>query len=102
MILVSLALKVLPRSIRTRYIDRQMQNIDAGILALVDRRKRLMQLIIALHPECNYQKNVQQEEKILLKKNKKTTVPDDKLLEIWGKIVELSGNVNESKKDDIQ
>lgn len=99
MILTTLALKVLPKLLRDRYIENQMENIDAGILMLVDKRQRLLQLIIALHPECDYRKNTEKEEKILLEKNKKTIVPDDKLLEIWGKIIELSGTIKESEKD---
>lgn len=71
MILTTIAIKILPKVLRERYIEKQMTNIDAGILSLVDKRQRLLQLIIAIHPECDYEKTKETEEKVLLEKIKK-------------------------------
>ena len=92
MIFTTIALKILPKLLQEKYITKQMGDIDAGILTLVDKRQRLMQLIIALHPECDYTKNTKKEKEILLEKNEKTNIADQKLLELWGKIIELTGD----------
>lgn len=72
----------------------QINEIDAGILALLDKRLRLSGDISsakkALGKDIFDPKREEELLNWLKKKNKDTVIPDDKLLEIWGKIIELS------------
>lgn len=72
----------------------KISNLDAGILALLDERMRLALEIGSFKEQNNL--NVldkgREEELLetLVKQNQETIIPDEKLLEIWGKILELS------------
>lgn len=72
----------------------QIDKIDAGILSLLDRRMKL-----AIEISKNKKNNSKaifdpERERVLLnnliEKNQETIIPDEKILEIWGKIIEIS------------
>ena len=72
----------------------QIDEIDVGILALLDRRMKLA--IEIARAKKNTRKEIfdpERERELLAKlieQNQKTIIPDEKILEIWGKIIELS------------
>ncbi len=72
----------------------QIDEIDAGILSLLDKRMRL-----AIEISKNKQiigKDIfdpERERELLanlIERNQETIIPDEKVLEIWGKIIEIS------------
>lgn len=72
----------------------QIDKIDVGILALLDQRMKLA--IDIAKAKKSIKKSIfdPERERILLEKlverNQETIIPDEKILEIWGKIIELS------------
>ncbi len=72
----------------------KIDEIDAGILALLDERMKLAMQISAIKKQTG--KDIfdpKREEELfarLKELNKDTVIDDEKLLEIWGKIIELS------------
>ena len=80
----------------------QISTLDAGILALLDERMRLAVKIGEYKQDnkievldSNREQSLLQQ---LIKKNETTIIPDEKLLEIWGKILETSRGIQ--KKGD--
>jgi chorismate mutase len=75
-------------------LRRQIDEVDAGILNLLDRRMRLAQSISAAKKKTGKEVFDPERERDLLGKliemNQATVVPDERILEIWGKIIELS------------
>ncbi len=72
----------------------QIDEIDMGILALLDKRMKLAIDIAKAKKHINKDIFDPERERVLLSKlierNQETIIPDEKLLEIWGKIIELS------------
>ena len=72
----------------------QIDAIDAGILKLLDERMQLAVQIGKLKNQSGKKVFDPEREKFLLanlvKMNQNTTIPDEKLLAIWGKILDLS------------
>ncbi len=74
----------------------QISTIDAGILALLDKRMKLTLEISEATKKGLIDINQDQEEELLKKlieQNKNTVIPDEKLLELWGKIVEIPKDI---------
>ncbi len=84
-----------PKNLQT-----EIQTIDAGILTLLDKRMRL-NLKISKAAEkglININQNREREELAkLIEQNKETIIPDEKLLEIWGKIIEIPKDIISDK-----
>ncbi len=72
----------------------QIDKIDAEILALLDKRMRLSLDIAATKKTTQKEIFDPERERVLLgkliKMNQETIIPDEKVLEIWGKIIEIS------------
>lgn len=72
----------------------KIDKIDAGILSLLDKRMKISLDISAAKKES--QKAVfdpSRERELLanlIEMNQETIIPDEKVLEIWGKIIEIS------------
>ncbi len=75
-------------------IRKKINKIDAGILDLLDQRMRLAIEVAKAKKTTGLEIFDPERERGLLAKlieqNKKTLIPDEKLLEIWGKIIEIS------------
>ena len=74
-----------------------IDTLDAGIIDLLDRRMRTALKIIEAKRELGkdvYDK-VREDAlyELLKKRNETTIIPDEKILEIWGKIVEVSRGI---------
>lgn len=71
--------------------------IDAGILALIQERMQLASQIAQIKSDTGLEiEDLAREEQLfskLKKLNEETVIPDEDLLEIWGKIVELSKKI---------
>lgn len=74
-----------------------INEIDAGILDLLDRRMKLALKISKTKKSIGKEiYDAEREEELfaaLMERNKETILPDEKVLEIWGKIIELSRNM---------
>jgi len=74
----------------------QIDEIDAGILSLLDKRMKLA--IEISRNKKTTQKAIfdpERERELLsnlIGMNQETILPDEKVLEIWGKIIEISKN----------
>jgi len=77
----------------------RIDQIDAGILSLIHERMKLAADIAAIKTEIGMEiEDLEREHELFSKLtalNAESNVPDEKLLEIWGKIVELSKQVQE-------
>lgn len=75
----------------------KINKIDAGILALLDKRMKLALEISKTKKSIGKEiYDVDRESELfeaLIEKNKETILPDEKVLEIWGKIIELSRKI---------
>lgn len=70
--------------------------INAGILTLLDKRMRLNLEISKATKKglIDMNKDYQRDELVkLIEKNQETIIPDDKLIELWGKIVEIPKDI---------
>jgi len=72
----------------------EIDKIDEGILDLLDKRMKLAIEISKVKKVSSKEIFDPERERELLARliemNKETIIPDDKILEIWGKIIELS------------
>ena len=79
----------------------QIDQIDANLLALLDKRMKLAieiaetkkflgKLVLDTSREAELFEK-------LKKQNSETILPDEKVLEIWGKIIELSRTIQEKR-----
>jgi 3-deoxy-7-phosphoheptulonate synthase/chorismate mutase len=77
----------------------EIDKIDAGILDLLDRRMKLAIKIAESKKQIGkLTLDKKREDELfaaLKEKNKKTSLPDDAVLEIWGEIIELSKKIQE-------
>lgn len=75
----------------------KINEIDAGILALLDKRMKLALEISKTKKSIGKEiYDADREAELfdsLIEKNKETILPDEKVLEIWGKIIELSRKI---------
>lgn len=82
-------------------LRKQIDKVDDGILALLDKRMKLALEIAEAKKRIGKPiLDTSREEELFAKlreKNKKTILSDEKMLEIWGKIVELSREVQARK-----
>lgn len=80
---------------------KRIDEIDAGILALIHERMKLAADIAQIKEEIGMEiEDLGRENELFAKLqrlNADSNVPDEKLLEIWGKIIELSKKIQESK-----
>ena len=80
---------------------KRIDKIDAGILALIQERMKLASDIAAIKADIGMEiEDLAREEQLfdkIAKMNEDENIPNEKLLEIWGKIVELSKKIQESK-----
>ena len=78
----------------------RIDEIDAGILVLIHERMKLAEEIAQIKAETGMAIEDLEREQALLSKiaklNEDSNVPNEKLLEIWGKIVELSKKIQGS------
>ncbi len=85
----------------------RIDEIDAGILVLLDERMRLASDIAEIKQKTgkailDLDREAQLFEKLLKQnRNKKTLIPDEKVLEIWGKIIELSKKIQEEEPNAL-
>ncbi|MCK5460416.1 chorismate mutase [Candidatus Gracilibacteria bacterium] len=81
------------------HLRKQLDEIDDGILVLLDKRMKLAVKIAEVKKKIGKPiLDIVREEDLFQKlkdRNKKTILPDEKMLEIWGKIVELSREMQE-------
>ena len=72
----------------------KITKLDDGILSLLDERMKLSLEIGEYKRKHSLNVLDQTQEEALLKRlleaNQQTVIPDEKLVEIWGKIIELS------------
>lgn len=83
--------KNLPKNLQT-----EIETVDAGILTLLDKRMRLnLEISKAMEKGLiDINKNRERDELAkLIEQNQETIIPDEKLLEIWGKIIEIPKDI---------
>jgi len=83
--------KNLPQNLQT-----EIETVDAGILTLLDKRMRLnLEISKAMEKGLiDINKNRQRDELAkLIEQNQETIIPNEKLLEIWGKIIEIPKDI---------
>ncbi len=78
----------------------EIDEIDAGILSLLDKRMKVS-LKISESKKSNNKAifDPSRERELLanlIEMNQETIIPDEKVLEIWGKIIELSREIQDS------
>ena len=75
----------------------RIDTIDAGVLALIQERMKLAADIAEIKADIGMEiEDLAREEELynnLAQLNTESNVPNEKLLEIWGKIIELSKKV---------
>ena len=78
---------------------KKIDEIDAGILSLLDKRMKISIKISQTKKTQNKAIFDSSRERELLahliEMNQETIIPDEKVLEIWGKIIELSREIQE-------
>jgi len=85
----------------------RIDQIDAGILVLLDERMRLAADIAEIKRKTgkdilDLDRESQLFEKLLAQnKEQKSLIPDEKVLEIWGKIIELSKKIQEEEPNSL-
>jgi len=83
--------KNLPKNLQT-----EIETVDAGILTLLDKRMRLnLEISKAMEKGLiDINKNRERDELAkLIEQNQETIIPNEKLLEIWGKIIEIPKDI---------
>jgi len=83
--------KNLPQNLQT-----EIETVDAGILTLLDKRMRLnLEISKAMEKGLiDINKNRERDELAkLIEQNQETIIPNEKLLEIWGKIIEIPKDI---------
>ncbi len=85
----------------------RIDEIDAGILVLLDERMRLASDIAEIKRKTgkdilDLDREAQLFKKLLAKnKAQESLIPDEKVLEIWGKIIELSKKIQENEPNAL-
>lgn len=79
------------------YKRERIDQIDAGILALIHERMQLAAEIATIKSQVGLEiEDLDRENELYAKLamlNENSNVPNEKLLEIWGKIIELSKKI---------
>lgn len=75
-------------------LRKKIDEIDAGILSLLDKRMKVSLEIAKSKKETRTEIFDPERERELLanliEMNQETLIPDEKVIEIWGKIIEIS------------
>ena len=75
-------------------LQKEIATIDAGILSLLDKRVRLNLKISKAKEKGLIDASEERYELAkLIEQNQETVIPDQKLLEIWGKIIEIPKDI---------
>ena len=79
---------------QSQSIQKKILEVDAGILDLLDKRTRLQKELAKI--EKNFFRIERQNLAKLIEKKHLTIIPDEKILEIWGKIIEIPKDMVDS------